>query len=506
MKNSSFSLYEQKLTNKEINITYKPNTTVLSYSYKIYKDNELYDEVKIKNKSLSKIILDESGTYKIEVTLKHQNGTTSREESGMYVLDLDKPIILLKDDYLTMHTLKNNETFNIQTFEDNIKVTDIQDGNLFSSLKCDTSNIDFQMVGVQKMTCTVSDQAGNISEKEFILQITKDYRNQLNALLGILFFFIFCIILYIIKFQRAVHLTGKILPYSIESLHDKRQSVFEHCANIFYISLAKVNQIFQKSTLIKKCAKKYDKYIPLYSKHYQNGMDFVSTKVIVAILFSLISVISNIIRYRLINPYELFLPCLIGFFVPDIVYIVQYKLYKNRLENDLLQAIIIMNNAFKSGRSITQAIELVTKELDGPIGLEFKKMHMEISFGLTIEEVFRRLADRIGLEEVTYLTASLSILNKTGGNIIKVFSSIEKTLFNKKKLKLELASLTGGSKIIVYVLFAVPFLFILFISLISPSYFEPFYTTEIGFIFVGIMVIIYLLYIWVVNKIMKVRM
>ena len=231
MKNSSFSLYEQKLTNKEINITYKPNTTVLSYSYKIYKDNELYDEVKIKNKSLSKIILDESGTYKIEVTLKHQNGTTSREESGMYVLDLDKPIILLKDDYLTMHT-----------FEDNIKVTDIQDGNLFSSLKCDTSNIDFQMVGVQKMTCTVSDQAGNISEKEFILQITKDYRNQLNALLGILFFFIFCIILYIIKFQRAVHLTGKILPYSIESLHDKRQSVFEHCANIFYISLAKVQK------------------------------------------------------------------------------------------------------------------------------------------------------------------------------------------------------------------------------------------------------------------------
>ena len=37
---------------------------------------------------------------------------------------------------------------------------------------------------------------------------------------------------------------------------------------------------------------------------------------------------------------------------------------RSQIENDLLQAIIIMNNAFKSGRSITQAIELVTKELE----------------------------------------------------------------------------------------------------------------------------------------------
>ena len=165
-----------------------------------------------------------------------------------------------------------------------------------------------------------------------------------------------------------------------------------------------------------------------------------------------------------------------------------------------------MNNAFKSGRSITQAIELVTKELEGPIGVEFKKMHMEISFGLGIEEVFERFSKRVRLEEVTYLTASLSILNKTGGNIIKVFSSIEKTLFNKKKLKLELRSLTGSSKIIVYVLFAVPLLFILFISLVSPGYFAPFYTTGIGFIMLCIMLFIYILYICFVSKIMKVRM
>lgn len=506
MKNSSFSLYEQKLTNKELEIMYKPNTTVLSYSYKIYKDNELYDEVTVKNRSQVKIVLDESGTYKIEVTLKHKDSTTSKDISGIYELDLDKPRIILSEEYLTMHTLKENEKFNINKFKDDIRVFDEQDGDLFSSLKCDTQNIDFRVIGVQKFTCTVEDKAGNTKEQEFVLQITKDYTNQLNALLGVLIFLIIFFVLYFLRFQRAARLTRKILPYATEALHDKRQSMFEYFTNHFDKSLERMNQIFSKSAFALKYAKKYDKYIPLYSNRYQKGMDFVSTKLIAALLFSVISIISNIISYRLMSPYELIIPFFIGFFIPDIVYIVQYKLYKNRLENDLLQAIIIMNNAFKSGRSITQAIELVTNELDGPIGLEFKKMHMEISFGLTIEEVFKRLSERIGLEEVAYLTASLSILNKTGGNIIQVFSSIEKTLFNKKKLKLELASLTSGSKIIVYALFAVPFLFILFISMISPSYFKPFYTTEVGIILMGIMIIIYIVYVWFVNKIMKVRM
>ena len=165
-----------------------------------------------------------------------------------------------------------------------------------------------------------------------------------------------------------------------------------------------------------------------------------------------------------------------------------------------------MNNAFKSGRSISQAILLVSTELDGPISEEFKKMHLELSYGLGVDVVFKRFSERINLEEVTYLTASLTVLNRTGGNIIKVFSSIEKNLFNKKKLKLELKSLTGSSKIIVYVLFAVPMLFVLFISLISPTYFVPLFTTPLGLIILSAIIVMYIIYIIFVNKIMKVRM
>ncbi len=505
MKSSSFSLYEQSLTNETVTITYKPIATVSTYSYKIYKDGNLFDEVNVTNGVASNIILEESGDYSITVELVLKNGTVKKEESGHYLLDVDSPYILGKDSYITLYSLKKGQTFAIATLKRYVTVRDKQDGDLFDSLSCDFDSVDFTQLGVHKLACTVTDKAGNVGEKELLLKLEKNREMELNIMIGILSIFIFLLVIFYLRFQRSVRLERKFMPYAIEPLKDKKISIFDTLSDRMYQLILLVNKAFDKSVFVSKYAKKYEKYLPLY-KHFNQTMDFVSSKILAGISLVLVSIIGNILHYHFMSIYELFIPFLVGFFLPDILYFIRYKLYRNTIENDLLQAIIIMNNAFKSGRSITQAIELVTKELDGPIGVEFKKMHMEISFGLGIEEVFERFSKRVKLEEVTYLTASLSILNKTGGNIIKVFSSIEKTLFNKKKLKLELRSLTGSSKIIVYVLFAVPLLFILFISLVSPGYFTPFYTTPIGMILLCIMVLIYVLYIWFVRKIMKVRM
>ena len=107
---------------------------------------------------------------------------------------------------------------------------------------------------------------------------------------------------------------------------------------------------------------------------------------------------------------------------------------------------------------------------------------MEINLGLDIEVAFKRFASRIKLEEAVYLTSSLSILNKTGGNIIKVFDSIEKTIFNRKKLEQEFKALTSSSKLIMYVLTIVPIAFVLFISLINKDYFSVLFNNSLGII------------------------
>ena len=164
-----------------------------------------------------------------------------------------------------------------------------------------------------------------------------------------------------------------------------------------------------------------------------------------------------------------------------------------------------MSNAFKSGRSIMQAVEFVSKELDGPVGEEFKKMYIDLNYGLDLEVVFDRMAKRINLEETRYMASSLVIINKTGGNIIKIFSSIEKSFFERKKLNDELKSVTALSQFVFKTLVTIPIIVFIMIYILNPTYFMPFINTLIGNIILTIIIFIYVLYIVIVKKVIKVK-
>lgn len=313
------------------------------------------------------------------------------------------------------------------------------------------------------------------------------------------------IIFYLILYNNSLKLEKRISKYSIESIKNDSVSLFDLIYNEYKKLIIYLTKMFNKSVIIKKYASKYNKYITYENDKDIVAMDYVSNKVLICILFILIIIFARIIEGIFPSFIDLLISSLLGFFSIDIYFKFYDYIKKKQIEQDLLNAIIIMNNAFRSGRSTMQAIEIVAKELKGPISQEFKKMHLEISYGLSLDVVFERFSKRVESEEVSYITSSLSILNKTGGNIIKVFSSIEKMLFNKRKLKQEMKSLTSSANMISKVLLIMPFVFVAVISLLNPTYFTPLFNTSLGNILLIIIVIIYALYAFIVNKIMKVR-
>ena len=498
---SGLSLFEQvKPTNKDLNIVYTPDSSIMRYEYRVSKDNVFGDYIEVSNNQSATIFFSSTGTYTIEIKAFDYYNRIHKITSGVYNVDKDKPIIVLDESFINMELGSN-----VQVME-GIKAYDNHDGDLLNEVTSNYNELDFTTLGVKKLTYTVSDEAGNVATASVNINVIKNYSNSVFAIQIGIVLLLSIFLLIILRYRRSVNLEKRIAKYSVEAIKDNALSLFDGILNFYKRIISKLNKGLSKSIFMIKYSKRYDKYVNTIDNIYSSGMDYVCSKIIVAFVFLVVAILSKTIQYQLLSAQEFIFPILVGFFVPDIIYMSKYRLYRNRIENELLQAIIIMNNAFKSGRSIIQAIELVTKELDGPIAEEFKKMHLEITFGLAIDIVFKRFAERIKLEEVTYLTASLTILNKTGGNIIKVFSSIEKSLFNKKKLKLELQSLTGSSRIIVYVLLVIPILFVVLVSLINPSYFVPFYTTTIGFILTAIMLMIYLTYIALVRMIIKIRM
>jgi len=312
-------------------------------------------------------------------------------------------------------------------------------------------------------------------------------------------------IIWFIQRERIKKIEKRLFKYSIESVNDTRESLFDLIIDIYIKMRNRINSFLYKIDSFKKYSLKYEKYTSKENKNRQDPMNYVSTKFICAFIILFLVLVNNFLQYNPISFYQLITGFLLGFFIPDIFLFGKNKIIKKQMENDLLKAITIMNNSFKSGRSIIQTIKIVGEEIDGPLKNEFIKMYRDLSYGLDIETVFERFNSRVKLNEVQYITTSLSILNKTGGNIVKVFSSIERTVFNNRKLNEELKNLSASSKMLYRVLTMMPIVFSLVIYLIDNTYFMPLFKTSLGIIIVIIISIIYIAYIIIVKKIIRIR-
>ena len=302
---------------------------------------------------------------------------------------------------------------------------------------------------------------------------------------------------------RKEKLNKRLKKYSI-SKNNNDYSLFDMIRDTFIKWRNSFNKLLKKSSFLVKYSKGYTKFIEKNKSNLEE-MDFISTKFILGILVFIILIVSFVVQSKNITFWESILAFIIGFFSLDIFLISKRKYVTKRMENDLLKAITIMNNSFKSGRSIIETIDIVSWELDGPLQEEFKKMKNDLDYGLDLENVFERFEERVKLKEVGYITSSLMILNKTGGNIVSVFSSIEKTVFNNKKLHDELNNLTKASRALYHILVIMPFVLGMVIYFLDSEYFNPLFSNPMGIIVILVITILYVSYVLVVSKIIKLK-
>lgn len=321
----------------------------------------------------------------------------------------------------------------------------------------------------------------------------------------VLVIILFVIIFYVIRISKANRKAKRISRYSIEPVINNYSSYSDRILNNYYKFIKKMRVYIKKSFYLKKSAKKYEKYVSYNNHNVIEGVDFITTKFVIAIVFTVFTTFSQVFSKRLLNSFDFVINFVIGYFILDIYLHFSYKKKKKKMATDLLRAVIVMNNAFKSGKSTLQAIKITSDELEGPLKDEFKKMYLDMKYGLSVDTVFDRFAKRVGIDEAVYLSSSLTILNKTGGNIVEVFSSIERTLFDKKKLDEELKNISSVPKMIVKVLIAVPIIFAIVIYFLDPTFFAPLFDTVLGYMIVGILLIMFIIYILLLMRVLRIE-
>jgi tight adherence protein B len=147
----------------------------------------------------------------------------------------------------------------------------------------------------------------------------------------------------------------------------------------------------------------------------------------------------------------------------------------NAFTSKFPDAIELLVRGLRSGLPVTETLGVVSTEIGGPVGSEFKGVVERIRIGRTMEEALQETADRMGTAEFQFFVITLAIQRETGGNLAETLSNLADVLRKRAQMKLKIRAMSSESKASAYIVGALPFLVFIMIWWINPKYIGGFF-------------------------------
>ena len=141
-------------------------------------------------------------------------------------------------------------------------------------------------------------------------------------------------------------------------------------------------------------------------------------------------------------------------------------------------AIELMVRGLRSGLPITETLGIVSGEIPGPVGEEFKSVAEKMKLGKTMEVALQESADRLETPEFQFFVITLAIQRETGGNLAETLSNLADVLRKRSQMKLKIKAMSSESKASAWIVGALPFIVFALIMVINPPYMMGFFADE----------------------------
>lgn len=166
---------------------------------------------------------------------------------------------------------------------------------------------------------------------------------------------------------------------------------------------------------------------------------------------------------------------LIGAGIPHIVVGMMIGKRTNNFNAKFPDAIELLVRGLRSGLPVTETLAVVSEEVPGPVGLEFKGIVERIKIGKTMEDALQETANRLGIPEFNFFCITLAIQRETGGNLAETLSNLADVLRKRSQMKLKIKAMSSESKASAYIVGSLPFIVFGLIYWINPEYIGGFF-------------------------------
>ncbi len=141
-----------------------------------------------------------------------------------------------------------------------------------------------------------------------------------------------------------------------------------------------------------------------------------------------------------------------------------------QFEKQLPTTIDAMAGALQAGSSLTQAMEMVSREVPAPIGTELAIVVREMGVGVPMQDSFASMLERVNSLDLDMLVTAITIQHRVGGNLSTILRTISHTIRERLRIRGEIAILTAQQRLAAWIVSGLPVMIILALFVIAPTY------------------------------------
>jgi tight adherence protein B len=145
-------------------------------------------------------------------------------------------------------------------------------------------------------------------------------------------------------------------------------------------------------------------------------------------------------------------------------------------DDQLADTIALMSNSLRSGLSLVQSMDMISREAEAPIAEEFQRVVREIGLGVGPQEALQNLARRVRSDDLELLVTAILVQFEIGGNLSRILDSIATTIRERVKLHGEIRTMSAQGRMSGYILSGMPAAISGLLMLIAPSYLGALFT------------------------------
>lgn len=176
-----------------------------------------------------------------------------------------------------------------------------------------------------------------------------------------------------------------------------------------------------------------------------------------------------------------------------------------KLELQLPEAIDLMVRALRSGHAFSSGLQMVGEELPEPIAGEFRIVHDEVNFGVSLQQALMNLSERIPITDLRYFVVAVLIQRESGGNLTEVLGNLSRLIRERLKLLAKVRVLSSEGRLSAWVLVIMPFALAGVMNLVNPGFMSPLWTDPIGIAIIEYMLTLMAFGVLIMRKIIKIR-